>query len=228
MELVKPLRYIDAAHEGSKNDEAQIRSRLDQILSLVLGFAKREGQLATQNVSWGRETPFYKNAGFYKDVTTDCKLVKLSGRPDYALWYGAQADLETNLVIVVAEHHGLAESQLLAYMGKSPTPYTEIIADWVIGLFHAGRLERRKQDTTVYGISSDGSTFIFYRISEDSKWCKKPKIQGQSKAENMDIIGCLLSIFSETSAQSPMDSMIPQRQFSSSAGDEESMDRDDV
>ncbi|KAJ5895823.1 uncharacterized protein N7473_005222 [Penicillium subrubescens] len=117
----------------------------------------------------------------------DSKLVNLSNGPGYALWYGKQASLETNLVIVEAKQKdnlGAAEPQVLAY----------------IGLVHSGRLEQGKQDTTVYGIASDSSTFVFYRISEGSKWCNKPKIWGQSKAGNLNIIGCLGSIFSEASA----------------------------
>ncbi|CEJ55196.1 hypothetical protein PMG11_01465 [Penicillium brasilianum] len=222
--LMKALTYIDAANNGSQNSEAQIRSRLDQILGLVLGFAKMEGQLITHNeVSWGRETHFRHN------VELDSKQVHLTGRPDYALWYGAQADLETNLVIVEAKRQdrlSTAESQLLAYMGKSLILYTESIADLVIGLVHSGRLEREKEDTTVYGISSDSYTFNFYRISETSKWCKKPMIWGQSKAETREIIGYLLTIFHETSTQSPVDPGRSRRQFSSSAGDDEAMDID--
>lgn len=34
---------------------------------------------------------------------------------------------------------------------------------------HAGRIERGKADTTVYGISTDSVTFNFYRINERSK-----------------------------------------------------------
>lgn len=50
----------------------------------------------------------------------------LRGRPDYALWYGAQEDLETNLVIVEAktiEELGKGERQVLAYMGEPLAPY---------------------------------------------------------------------------------------------------------
>jgi hypothetical protein len=41
----------------------------------------------------------------------------LNGRPDYALWYGQQQDLETNLVIVEAkapEEIGKGQKQVLA------------------------------------------------------------------------------------------------------------------
>jgi hypothetical protein len=51
---------------------------------------------------------------------------KRGGRPDYGLWYGAQASLKTNLVIVEAKmtaRLGLAGQQLLAYMGMYHTSY---------------------------------------------------------------------------------------------------------
>lgn len=50
----------------------------------------------------------------------------LRGRPDYALWYGAQANLETNLVVVEAKTRdelGKGERQLLEYMGTSAASY---------------------------------------------------------------------------------------------------------
>lgn len=121
VDLAQALTWLDIANEGSKQAEAQVRSRLDIILGLVLGFAKQEGRIVTQRqVSWGYETQFWKT------VEMKDGKVKLSGRPDYSLWYGAQASLETNLVIVEAkttERLGLAGQQLLAYMGKYHTSY---------------------------------------------------------------------------------------------------------
>jgi hypothetical protein len=60
------------------------------------------------------------------------------------------------------------EPQLLAYMGKSPTSYTESITDSVLDLV-SSRPTGAAQDTTVYGISSESYDFNFYRISQDSK-----------------------------------------------------------
>lgn len=50
----------------------------------------------------------------------------LQCRSDYALWYGAQANLETNLVVVEAKTRdelGKGERQLLGYMGTSAALY---------------------------------------------------------------------------------------------------------
>jgi hypothetical protein len=93
-----------------------VRSRLDLILLQTLGFAKEARIVNSQPVSWGCETHFFKTARFGR------QRMKLSGRPDYALWYGDQENLETNLVIVEAkapEEIGRGVNQLLAYMGTS-------------------------------------------------------------------------------------------------------------
>ena len=93
-----------------------MRARLDIFLGLILGFAKEAGIVTSRPVSWGYETPFWHVTRLGR------KKKKLSGRPDYALWYGQQQDLETNLVIVEAkapEEMGKGQKQVLAYMGKS-------------------------------------------------------------------------------------------------------------
>ncbi|KAJ5796224.1 uncharacterized protein N7518_004764 [Penicillium psychrosexuale] len=203
--LERALEYLEIAHDGSTKVEAQVRARLDIILGLVLGFAKEDGRIITGNsVSWGYETPFWKT------VRMKSREKMLRGQPDYALWYGAQANLETNLVIVEAksrEKLGKGERQLLGYMG----------------LVHAGRIERGKIDTTVYGISTDSVTFNFYRINKSSKWCSKALIWGYTLEENKTIVLLLLTIMDLASSQSPGHSREPtshDRQFSSSAGED--------
>ena len=110
---------MELAHDGSIKAEAQVRARLDIILGLVLGFAKEDGRIIRKHsVSWGYETSFWKT------IRMKSREKMLRGRPDYALWYGAQANLETNLVIVEAKTQdelGKGERQLLGYMGTSST-----------------------------------------------------------------------------------------------------------
>lgn len=107
---------MDLANDESKETEALIRSRLDHFIPMILGFAKEAGIVTGRPVSLGYETPFWK------EVRIGFKKKKLQGRPDYALWYGHQGDLETNLVIVEAKTRdglGKGQTQALAYMGKS-------------------------------------------------------------------------------------------------------------
>ncbi|OQD67956.1 hypothetical protein PENPOL_c003G06969 [Penicillium polonicum] len=132
----------------------------------------------------------------------------LRGRPDYWLRYGAHANLETNLVIVEAktwDELGKGERQLLGYMG----------------LVHAGRIERGKGNTTVYGISTDSMTFNFYQINERSKWYSKTLTWGYTNEENHTIVHLLLQLIDLASAQSPAHTREPssRHQFSSSAGE---------
>ncbi|KAJ5426323.1 hypothetical protein N7465_001393 [Penicillium sp. CMV-2018d] len=119
---------------------------------------------------------------------------------------GAQANLQTHLAIVEAKTRdelGKGERQLLGYMG----------------LVHAGRIERGKGNTTVYGISTDSMTFNFYRINERSKtltW-------GYTNEENHNIVCLLLQLIDLASAQSPAHTREPSshhHQFSSSVGED--------
>ena len=141
------------------------------MIIMVLGFLKEEGHLPEEaySMSWGHETPFYMV------VKIDKVRKLLSGRPDYSLWYSRQSDLETNLVVVEAkttEELSGGEAQLLGYMGQYCLVFFHIAKASLIflpGLVHAGRTERKKEDTTVYGVLTDSITFTFYQISEKSK-----------------------------------------------------------
>ncbi|CEJ57733.1 hypothetical protein PMG11_06417 [Penicillium brasilianum] len=137
------------SHNESNENEALVRVRLNQFLGLTLGFAKElhivKEQPEEKALSWGYEAPLRSVARVGRKSKT------LSGRPDYALWYGDEVALETNLVIVEAKTSltiGAGEKQLLAYMG----------------LVHSGRKELKKHDITVHGILTDSRAFHFYRI----------------------------------------------------------------
>jgi len=67
-------------------------------------------------VSWDYEAPFHML------VNMNAKKKMLRGHPNYALWYRAQTDPETNLVIAeanTADEIGKGERQMLVYMGES-------------------------------------------------------------------------------------------------------------
>lgn len=51
----------------------------------------------------------------------DGKETRLTGRPDYTVWYGPHAEIATNMVAIEVKTQndfGRGETQLLAYMGK--------------------------------------------------------------------------------------------------------------
>ncbi|PYH97695.1 hypothetical protein BO71DRAFT_465864 [Aspergillus ellipticus CBS 707.79] len=85
----------------------------------------------------------------------------LRGQCDYSLWYGAQEDLETNLVVVEAKALG----------GANEGAYQALI---YMGMVHRDRKKAGKENCTMYGISSDSFDFYFIEISNDSTvWIQK-------------------------------------------------------
>jgi hypothetical protein len=121
IKLGQALQYLDFANHDSKRSEAMVRTRLDVTLGLVLGWAKEDGRIIRGYlVSSGYET------AFHKVTKLEAKNKMLRGCPDYELWYGAQANLETNLGIVEAktsDEIDKGERQVLAYMGESFASY---------------------------------------------------------------------------------------------------------
>lgn len=53
-----------------------------------------------------------------------------------------------------------------------------------LALAHTGRIEREKEDVTVYGILTDGETFHFYQISRDSLVCYMTSLESQFLTPN--------------------------------------------
>ncbi|KAJ5310797.1 uncharacterized protein N7443_003258 [Penicillium atrosanguineum] len=203
--LCQALQNLDFANHDSTRSEALVHTRLDMLLGLVLGWAKEDRRIIFGNsVSWGYETPFHVV------IKMNAKKKMLCGRPDYALWYGAQANVETNLVIVEAktsDEIGKGERQVLAYMG----------------LVHAGRKERGREDTTVYGIATDCIKLFFYQVNDSSKWCSTILIWGQTEKEDETIVAMLLRIMKLAPNQSPThtrENTSQSHQFSSSAGED--------
>ncbi|PKX92379.1 uncharacterized protein P174DRAFT_451725 [Aspergillus novofumigatus IBT 16806] len=142
--LNKALDYLKLAHEGSTKAEVLVRAQLNVILGLVLGFTKQDSRIIPYPVSWGYKTPFWKT------VRIRFRERLLRGQPDYALWYGAQANLETNLVIVEAK----TREELGKSWGRVNNSYWDI---WVRLLYHSE------------SFATDSQTFNFYRINQRSK-----------------------------------------------------------
>ncbi|KAI9778688.1 MAG: hypothetical protein M1839_007919 [Geoglossum umbratile] len=79
----------------------------------------------------------------------------LSGIADYTVWYDSAECVGTNLIIVEAKRRrltGEAAGQVLAYMG----------------VVHRTWLQEGRRNAVVYGISTDGDEFRFWRIDNDS------------------------------------------------------------
>jgi hypothetical protein len=98
----------------------------------------------------------------------------LSGLADYSLWYPDDGDPSTNLIIVEAKKVGTSEAangQLLAYMGKSNLYLYLFNVSLLISIaiVHRTRKEQRKRNAVVYGTTTDGNLFRFFRIDNDGK-----------------------------------------------------------
>jgi hypothetical protein len=80
----------------------------------------------------------------------------LQGNADYSLWHDGNGAMGTNLVLVEAKRRGLlsaADGQLIAYMG----------------IVHRTRESSKKQNMVVYGISTDGNEFKFWRLDNSGQ-----------------------------------------------------------
>lgn len=94
-----------------------------------------------------------------RQITFQGEKRLLSGFADYTVWYDSEkkTNFATNLIIIEAKKVGSTDTclgQLTAYMG----------------LVHAYRKDERKQNSVVYGAASDGLTFRFCRIDNNSNW----------------------------------------------------------
>lgn len=97
-----------------------------------------------------------------RDLVTDedkRRSFLLSGRPDLSVGYeperGGPNPIDIFLTIVEAKKQGMFDSaftQLLVYMG----------------IIHKERKTQRKQNTTVYGICTDGIRYIFTKVDNES------------------------------------------------------------
>lgn len=80
----------------------------------------------------------------------------LQGIADYSLWYSQSEPLATNLVIIEAKGPGAicqADPQVAAYMG----------------MVHRIREKEKKMNKVVYGVTTDGNMFRFWRIDNSSR-----------------------------------------------------------
>ncbi|KAI9372524.1 hypothetical protein BJX61DRAFT_542613 [Aspergillus egyptiacus] len=152
--LQKMLENYDLAFGHAEKNEALVRSRIDAIVLTTLAAKKREefrqhgggkapGQrTSTQSVASYRSLHWGLERTVKLPWTVNGKRCLLSGKMDYALWYGRRDEGETNMVIVEAKKYGavsLGRDQVIAYMG----------------MLHHGRKQAGRINTAIYGIATD-------------------------------------------------------------------------
>ncbi|KAL4783775.1 hypothetical protein BJX76DRAFT_357679 [Aspergillus varians] len=162
--LKRLLNDYDLAFGKAEKNEAVVRARIDAIVLTTLAAKKREelGQHGGGKGSGKRtstqSTKSYKSIHWGLERTlklpwvVDGKKCLLTGKMDYALWYGRKEEAETNMVIVEAKRYGshaVGRDQVIAYMA----------------MLHHGRKKASRTNTAIYGIASDSYDWTFIRLS---------------------------------------------------------------
>ena len=143
-------------------NEAFSRTVIDQILISAL-YEENNTQTTQQRTSSQPEDPtvlgLQRETQFQRQVTYQGETRLLSGYADYTVWNESQkrSNFATNLIIIEAKKINFTDTclaQLTAYMG----------------IVHAYKKDEKRQDCIIYGVATDGLTFRFGRIDNESNW----------------------------------------------------------
>ncbi|KAK3177974.1 hypothetical protein OEA41_000106 [Lepraria neglecta] len=155
-------RILAVTSETHQTNEAFARTIIDQILISAI-FEENNTQTTQLRASSQPEDPavleLHHETQFQRQVTYGGETRLLSGYADYTVWYESQtrSNLATNLIIIEAKKINSTDTclgQLTAYMG----------------VVHAYRKDKQKQNSVVYGAASDGLSFRFCRIDNEGNW----------------------------------------------------------
>jgi hypothetical protein len=176
-------KLLDGPYMHQRKRQAVIRTVIDLILLDRLYALEDGGRLEYLQIS--AEVPMMARGR--RDLKGRTQLVK--GRADWVLAWGEdKVDTGNVLVVVEAKKRGLVQSaqpQLLAYMA-------------------AVQKERRRQaktNTSVFGMVSDGSAFIFAFLDERSRFFLSLPLMWW--AQKSEIIGHLDDILKSSIESSP-------------------------
>ncbi|KAI9766149.1 MAG: hypothetical protein M1840_006716 [Geoglossum simile] len=192
---------IDFVTEGSPENEGYAHCQLNNILVCCIAEEKRLAMSKTQStpptaaLDLRPTTPSREPAQIFLQFETELKYPVeyknrkrlLSGIADYTLWYNESAGI--SLVVVKAKRRRLtitAVGQLIAYMG----------------VVHKTRLREGRRNAVVYGISTDGDEFRFWRIDNDSV-ISQSSLYEWSQGRKSEITSFIRYIVRATIASSP-------------------------
>ncbi|KAI9762260.1 MAG: hypothetical protein M1840_001439 [Geoglossum simile] len=206
-------KEADFVVEGSPENEAYTRCRLNNILVCCIAEEKRLAMsknalpasaaadapptATSANPALRPTTPLSEPAQITLQFETELKYpVKykdqtrmVSGIADYSLWYSNVESVGTNLLIVEAKRRrmtGAVAGQVLAYMG----------------VVHKARLQEGRRNAVVYGISTDGDEFRFWRIDNESI-VSQSQLYEWSQRHESEITSFIRYIIRATIASSP-------------------------
>lgn len=101
------------------------------------------------------------------------RKVELAGRPDYGIWYGHEEEFCLNALVVEAKNGDIraGTAQALGYMGEwlTTSPLFIKVLISCTGCVHRERQKVNKKNCFVYGLATDGTFFVFLKISNKSK-----------------------------------------------------------
>lgn len=154
-------RILAVTSETHQTNEAFSRTMIDQIL--ISAIYEENQQAAQQRSSSRPEDPavldLQHETQFQRHVTYKGESRLLSGYADYTVWYEShkKSTLATNLIIIEAKK-----------INSTDTCLAQLTA--CMGVVHAYRKDEQKQNSVIYGVASDGLSFRFCRIDNESNW----------------------------------------------------------
>ena len=145
------LNAFESLTQRAKGTEARLRYKLDTLISAVYQALVTQNMLVNgPTITLAHETTVSWGPIIYKD-----ELYLCIGRANYSLFFGEKDHLACHIVMIEAETvFGDGDAQLLAYMS----------------IIQADRKKRGQPDWTVYGVLSDGETFVFYDLDMNSQY----------------------------------------------------------
>lgn len=196
-------RILAVTSRTHRTNEAFTRTILDQIL--ISAIYEENTQTLRQRASSQPEDPavleLQHETPLQRRVTYEGQARLLSGYADYTVWYDSpiRDNLATNLIIIEAKKRHYTDTclgQLTAYMG----------------LVHAYRKDKHKENSVIYGAASDGLSFRFCRIDNDGNWSQSGLLEWKHADDKSRIYSVFRSLIRIAALSSPSTSPIKNSQ----------------
>lgn len=160
-------RIMKITSASNQSNEAFSRTIIDQIITAAVyeeNFS--QPQQMAPNLKGQAILGLQHETSMQKEILFEGEKKLLSGVADYTVSYDSEnaSRFPTNLIIVEAKRTGSTDTflgQLTAYMG----------------IVHSCRKDEKKENCVVYGAASDGLSFRFCRIDNNSGWTRSKLLE---------------------------------------------------
>ncbi|KAL2824065.1 hypothetical protein BDW59DRAFT_162832 [Aspergillus cavernicola] len=206
-DLDRVLQDVNKAVRIRDEPERLIRPRLEAILESTLVHGKRASNLPSvlaqsmKHFQWQYQTRVEMTIN-YKNAER-----QLNGIVDFNLQWGSPENLETNLVVVMADSLG----------GASRARYQALLS---MAMIHRARKDAGMRDCRVFGLGTDSYEFHFILIDNNSEYSWHI-IHWDSDQHRVDIISRLTTIMRDAAtlaSTSPRDSNTAEKSVSEISG----------